>query len=140
MLTDVVHLNYICSQTILLCDCYICCLIHFRFFKHLDRGYNSCSRTDLFFTPLASSKLAKKREEAVERSKREAEHNAREREREKDRERERERERERQEEKNAVSNMLWSSLFSLFVFFDINKSWPIQKGNPSVVASADRIS
>ncbi|CDQ72316.1 unnamed protein product [Oncorhynchus mykiss] len=72
-----------------------------RFIKHLDRGYNSCSRTDLFFTPLASSKLAKKREEAVERSKREAEHNAREREREKDRERERERERERQEEKNA---------------------------------------
>ncbi|XP_055724967.1 arginine-glutamic acid dipeptide repeats protein-like isoform X2 [Salvelinus fontinalis] len=60
-----------------------------RFFKHLDRGYNSCSRTDLFFTPLASSKLAKKREEAVERSKREAEHNAR------------ERERERQEDKNA---------------------------------------
>ncbi|CDQ63242.1 unnamed protein product [Oncorhynchus mykiss] len=68
-----------------------------RFFKHLDRGYNSCSRTDLFFTPLASSKLAKKREEAVERSKREAEHNAREREK----DRERERERERQEDKNA---------------------------------------
>ncbi|KAK6319432.1 hypothetical protein J4Q44_G00106430 [Coregonus suidteri] len=72
-----------------------------RFIKYLDRGYNSCSRTDLFFTPLSSSKLAKKREEAVERSKREAEHNAREREREKDRERERERERERQEDKNA---------------------------------------
>ncbi|XP_028969741.2 arginine-glutamic acid dipeptide repeats protein isoform X2 [Esox lucius] len=72
-----------------------------RFIKHWERGYNSCSRTDLFFTPLASSKLAKKREEAVERSKREAEHSAREREREKDRERERERERERQEEKNA---------------------------------------
>ena len=101
MLIDVVHLNYICSQTILLCNCYICCLIHFRFFKHLDRGYNSCARTDLFFTPLASSKLAKKREEAVERAKREAEHNAREREK----DRERERERERQEDKNAVSNI-----------------------------------
>ncbi|KAL0978169.1 hypothetical protein UPYG_G00166970 [Umbra pygmaea] len=72
-----------------------------RFIKHWERGYNSCSRTDLFFTPLASSKLAKKREEAIERSKREAEHSAREREREKDRERERERERERQEDKNA---------------------------------------
>ncbi|KAK1901078.1 Arginine-glutamic acid dipeptide repeats protein [Dissostichus eleginoides] len=35
-----------------------------RFIKHLDRGYNSCSRTDLFFTPLTASKLAKKREEA----------------------------------------------------------------------------
>ncbi|XP_033822610.1 arginine-glutamic acid dipeptide repeats protein [Periophthalmus magnuspinnatus] len=62
-----------------------------RFIKHLDRGYNSCARTDLFFTPLSSSKLAKKREEAVERSRREAELSARqEREREKDRERERE--------------------------------------------------
>uniref|UniRef100_A0A3B3ZP08 Uncharacterized protein n=1 Tax=Periophthalmus magnuspinnatus TaxID=409849 RepID=A0A3B3ZP08_9GOBI len=61
------------------------------FIKHLDRGYNSCARTDLFFTPLSSSKLAKKREEAVERSRREAELSARqEREREKDRERERE--------------------------------------------------
>ncbi|XP_034022339.1 arginine-glutamic acid dipeptide repeats protein isoform X2 [Thalassophryne amazonica] len=62
-----------------------------RFIKHLDRGYNSCARTDLFFIPLASSKLAKKREEAVERCRREAELSARqEREREKDRERERE--------------------------------------------------
>ncbi|KAM9860326.1 arginine-glutamic acid dipeptide repeats protein isoform 2-T2 [Aulostomus maculatus] len=62
-----------------------------RFIKHLDRGYNSCARTDLFFTPLSSSKLAKKREEAVEKSRREAEFSARqEREREKDRERERE--------------------------------------------------
>ncbi|XP_029682197.1 arginine-glutamic acid dipeptide repeats protein isoform X3 [Takifugu rubripes] len=60
-----------------------------RFIKHLDRGYNSCARTDLFFTPLSSSKLARKREEAVEKSRREAEQ---EREREKDRERERERE------------------------------------------------
>ncbi len=71
-----------------------------RFIKHLDRGYNSCARTDLFFTPLSSSKLAKKREEAVEKSRREAELSARhEREREKDREREREREADR----NAVS-------------------------------------
>lgn len=68
----------------------------FRFIKHLDRGYNSCARTDLFFTPLSSSKLARKREEAVEKSRREAEQ---EREREKDREREREREVDR----NAVS-------------------------------------
>ncbi|XP_061730342.1 arginine-glutamic acid dipeptide repeats protein isoform X4 [Nerophis ophidion] len=60
-----------------------------RFIKHLDRGYNSCARTDLFFTPLSSSKLAKKREEAIEKSRREAELCARqEREREKDRERE----------------------------------------------------
>ncbi|XP_028302242.1 arginine-glutamic acid dipeptide repeats protein isoform X2 [Gouania willdenowi] len=67
-----------------------------RFIKHLDRGYNSCARTDLFFTPLPSSKLAKKREEAVERSRREAELSARqEREREKDKEREREREADR---------------------------------------------
>nr|XP_028596602.1 arginine-glutamic acid dipeptide repeats protein isoform X11 [Podarcis muralis] len=44
-----------------------------RFYKHLDRGYNSCARTDLYFTPLAGSKLAKKREEAIEKAKREAE-------------------------------------------------------------------
>ncbi|XP_061688872.1 arginine-glutamic acid dipeptide repeats protein isoform X2 [Syngnathoides biaculeatus] len=62
-----------------------------RFIKHLDRGYNSCARTDLFFTPLSCSKLAKKREEALEKCRREAELSARqEREREKDRERERE--------------------------------------------------
>lgn len=64
-----------------------------RFVKQYDRGSNSCARTDLFFTPLSSSKLAKKREEAMERSRREAELFARqEREREKDRERERDRE------------------------------------------------
>lgn len=80
-----------------------------RFIKHLDRGYNSCARTDLFFTPLSSSKLAKKREEAVEKSRREAELSARqEREREKDREREREREADR----NAVS-----ATFSALPFF-----------------------
>uniref|UniRef100_H9GE61 SANT domain-containing protein n=1 Tax=Anolis carolinensis TaxID=28377 RepID=H9GE61_ANOCA len=44
-----------------------------RFYKHLDRGYNSCARTDLYFMPLAGSKLAKKREEAIEKAKREAE-------------------------------------------------------------------
>uniref|UniRef100_A0A672FNX6 Arginine-glutamic acid dipeptide repeats protein n=1 Tax=Salarias fasciatus TaxID=181472 RepID=A0A672FNX6_SALFA len=49
-----------------------------RFYKHLDRGYNSCARTDFYFTPLASSKLAKKREEALEKAKREAEQKARE--------------------------------------------------------------
>ncbi|XP_061583209.1 arginine-glutamic acid dipeptide repeats protein isoform X1 [Cololabis saira] len=69
-----------------------------RFIKHLDRGYNSCARTDLFFTPLSASKLAKKREEAVERSRREAELSARE---EREREKEREREREREADKSA---------------------------------------
>lgn len=78
----------------------------FRFYKHLDRGYNSCARADLYFMPLAGSKLAKKREEAVEKAKREAEQKAREereREREKEKEREREREREREAERAAVS-------------------------------------
>nr|XP_019957181.1 PREDICTED: arginine-glutamic acid dipeptide repeats protein-like isoform X1 [Paralichthys olivaceus] len=69
-----------------------------RFIKHLDRGYNSCARTDLFFTPLSSSKLAKKREEAVEKSRREAELGARQ---EREREKEREREREREADRNA---------------------------------------
>ncbi|XP_017599456.1 PREDICTED: arginine-glutamic acid dipeptide repeats protein [Corvus brachyrhynchos] len=44
-----------------------------RFYKHLDRGYNSCSRADLYFMPLAGSKLAKKREEARREREREAE-------------------------------------------------------------------
>lgn len=77
-----------------------------RFYKHLDRGYNSCARTDLYFMPLAGSKLAKKREEAIEKAKREAEQKAREereREKEKEKEREREREREREAERAAVS-------------------------------------
>ena len=71
-----------------------------RFYKHLDRGYNSCSRTDLYFTPMASSKLAKKREEALEKAKRDAEQKIRE-EKEKEREREKERDREREREKEA---------------------------------------
>ncbi|TNN84347.1 Arginine-glutamic acid dipeptide repeats protein [Liparis tanakae] len=76
-----------------------------RFIKHLDRGYNSCARTDLFFSPLSSSKLAKKREEAVEKSRREAELGARqEREREKDREREREREADRNARASSSSH------------------------------------
>nr|XP_046239580.1 arginine-glutamic acid dipeptide repeats protein isoform X2 [Scatophagus argus] len=76
-----------------------------RFIKHLDRGYNSCARTDLFFTPLSSSKLAKKREEAMEKSRREAELSARhEREREKDREREREREADRNARASSSSH------------------------------------
>lgn len=77
--------------------CFCSCL---SFYKHLDRGYNSCARTDFYFTPLASSKLAKKREEALERAKREAEQKARE-EKEREREREKEREREREREKEA---------------------------------------
>lgn len=32
--------------------------------RHIDRGdYNSCTRTDLIFKPVADSKLARKREE-----------------------------------------------------------------------------
>ncbi|KAJ8265009.1 hypothetical protein COCON_G00141080 [Conger conger] len=75
-----------------------------RFYKHLDRGYNTCARTDFCFTPLASSKLAKKREEALEKAKREAEQKVREekeKEKEKEKEREREREREREAERAA---------------------------------------
>ncbi|XP_038161876.1 arginine-glutamic acid dipeptide repeats protein isoform X2 [Cyprinodon tularosa] len=78
-----------------------------RFYKYLDRGYNSCARTDYYFTPLASSKLAKKREEALEKAKREAEQKAREekeREREKEKEREREREREKEVERAAKAS------------------------------------
>uniref|UniRef100_A0A3P8VCN6 Arginine-glutamic acid dipeptide repeats protein n=1 Tax=Cynoglossus semilaevis TaxID=244447 RepID=A0A3P8VCN6_CYNSE len=75
-----------------------------RFYKHLDRGYNSCARTDFYFTPLASSKLAKKREEALEKAKREAEQKARE-EKEREREREKEREREREREKEVERRM-----------------------------------
>lgn len=81
-----------------------------RFYKHLDRGYNSCARTDFYFTPLASSKLAKKREEALEKAKREAEQKAREekeREREREKEREREREREKEAERAAVSGFVF---------------------------------
>uniref|UniRef100_A0A3Q1GY22 Arginine-glutamic acid dipeptide repeats protein n=1 Tax=Acanthochromis polyacanthus TaxID=80966 RepID=A0A3Q1GY22_9TELE len=83
-----------------------------RFYKHLDRGYNSCARTDFYFTPLASSKLAKKREEALEKAKREAEQKAREekeREREREKEREREREREKEAERAAVRKASSSS-------------------------------
>ncbi|XP_077168546.1 arginine-glutamic acid dipeptide repeats protein isoform X2 [Paroedura picta] len=81
-----------------------------RFYKHLDRGYNSCARTDLYFMPLAGSKLAKKREEAVEKAKREAEQKAREeREREKEKEKEREREREREREAERVAKASSSS-------------------------------
>uniref|UniRef100_A0A2K5EVY3 Atrophin 1 n=1 Tax=Aotus nancymaae TaxID=37293 RepID=A0A2K5EVY3_AOTNA len=62
-----------------------------RFNKHLDRGFNSCARSDLYFVPLEGSKLAKKRADLVEKVRREAEQRARE---EKEREREREREKE----------------------------------------------
>ncbi|XP_044154893.1 atrophin-1 isoform X2 [Bufo gargarizans] len=65
-----------------------------RFNKHLDRGYNSCCRTDLYFVPLEGSKLSKKRSEQIERARRESEQRARE-------ERERERERERELERNV---------------------------------------
>ncbi|XP_074831260.1 arginine-glutamic acid dipeptide repeats protein isoform X3 [Natator depressus] len=81
-----------------------------RFYKHLDRGYNSCARTDLYFMPLAGSKLAKKREEAIEKAKREAEQKAREeREKEKEKEKEREREREREREAERAAQKVSSS-------------------------------
>lgn len=36
----------------------------YSFVRHIDRGdYNSCTRTDLIFKPVADSKLARKREE-----------------------------------------------------------------------------
>lgn len=36
----------------------------YRFVRHIDRGdYNSCTRTDLIFKPVADSKLARKRED-----------------------------------------------------------------------------
>nr|XP_033780064.1 LOW QUALITY PROTEIN: atrophin-1 [Geotrypetes seraphini] len=70
-----------------------------RFNKLLDRGFNSCSRTDLCFVPLEGSKLAKKRADYAERVRKEAEQKAREeKEREREREREKERERERERE------------------------------------------
>lgn len=93
------------------------CVVSFRFYKHLDRGYNSCSRADLYFMPLAGSKLAKKREEAIEKAKREAEQKAREereREKEKEKEREREREREREAERAAVRVFVVKSLPATF--------------------------
>lgn len=49
-----------------------------RFNKHLDRGFNSCARSDLYFVPLEGSKLAKKRADLVEKVRREAEQRARE--------------------------------------------------------------
>uniref|UniRef100_UPI00398E90FC arginine-glutamic acid dipeptide repeats protein isoform X9 n=1 Tax=Pristiophorus japonicus TaxID=55135 RepID=UPI00398E90FC len=78
-----------------------------RFIKHLDRGYNSCGRTDFYFVPLQGSKLAKKREEVIEKARREAEQKAREekeKEKEKEKEREREREREREAERAAKAS------------------------------------
>uniref|UniRef100_A0A8D2MFB8 Arginine-glutamic acid dipeptide repeats protein n=1 Tax=Zonotrichia albicollis TaxID=44394 RepID=A0A8D2MFB8_ZONAL len=114
-----------------------------RFYKHLDRGYNSCSRADLYFMPLAGSKLAKKREEAIEKAKREAEQKAREeREREKEKEKEREREREREREAERAAQKVSSSshegrlgesqeLFWLCVAFPCGNSF-----SPSLSGSA----
>lgn len=70
-------------------------LFGFRFHRVLDRGSgNSCARSDVLFVPLDGSKLWKKRNEAIERARREVEQRARDL-REKEREREREKERER---------------------------------------------
>ncbi|XP_041077103.1 atrophin-1-like [Polyodon spathula] len=67
-----------------------------RFHKVLDRGYNSCSRSDLYFVPLDDSKLWKKRSDVAERTRREVEQRVRnEKERKHEREQGRERERER---------------------------------------------
>lgn len=42
----------------------ILCFSAHSFVRHIDRGdYNSCTRTDLVFKPVADSKLARKREE-----------------------------------------------------------------------------
>ncbi|MGH0175393.1 UNVERIFIED_CONTAM: hypothetical protein FKN15_069470 [Acipenser sinensis] len=72
-----------------------------RFHKVLDRGYNSCSRSDLYFVPLDGSKLWKKRSDVAERARREVEQRARdEKERQHERERERERGRERERERD----------------------------------------
>lgn len=91
-----------------------------RFYKHLDRGYNSCARTDLYFIPLSGSKLAKKREEAIEKAKREAEQKVREereREKEKEKEKEREREREREAERSAVCFVYTSTSHYYFLVY-----------------------
>ncbi len=60
---------------------------------------NSCARSDVLFVPLDGSKLWKKRNEAIERARREVEQRARDL-REKEREREREKERERDLERH----------------------------------------
>lgn len=107
----------------------------FRFYKHLDRGYNSCARADLYFMPLAGSKLAKKREEAIEKAKREAEQKAREereREKEKEKEREREREREREAERAAVSAQSWAGGRPECAG---RGHWPCQAGDSGVTCS-----
>ncbi|XP_069774489.1 arginine-glutamic acid dipeptide repeats protein isoform X5 [Narcine bancroftii] len=78
-----------------------------RFIKYLDRGFNSCARTDFYFVPLQGSKLAKKREEVIEKARREAEQKAKEekeKEKEKEKERERERDREREAERAAKAS------------------------------------
>ncbi|KAG5856265.1 hypothetical protein ANANG_G00006200 [Anguilla anguilla] len=73
-----------------------------RFHRVLDRGPgNSCARSDVLFVPLDGSKLWKKRNEAIERARREVEQRARDlREKEREREREKEREREREVERH----------------------------------------
>ncbi|KAM6976834.1 LOW QUALITY PROTEIN: arginine-glutamic acid dipeptide repeats protein [Aplochiton taeniatus] len=98
-----------------------------RFYKHLDRGYNSCARTDFYFTPLSASKLAKKREEAIERVKREAEQKVRdEKEKEREKERERERERDKEAERAAVSFRSSSNPYiSLFLCCWVSVSNPV---------------
>ncbi|XP_055020025.1 LOW QUALITY PROTEIN: atrophin-1 [Boleophthalmus pectinirostris] len=77
-----------------------------RFHKVLDRGSgNSCARSDVLFVPLDGSKLWKKRNEMIERARREVEQRARDlREKERERERERERELDRHLQQKEVSS------------------------------------
>lgn len=57
-----VRIIFFCSFCCCINNC--CFIILKSFVRHIDRGdYNSCTRTDLIFKPVADSKLARKREE-----------------------------------------------------------------------------
>lgn len=89
--------------------------------------------------PLAGSKLAKKREEAIEKAKREAEQKAREereREKEKEKEKEREREREREAERAAVSPGVARAQGSPYSLFPVQHA--SSSGPPSPIPSLCR--
>ncbi|XP_037129024.1 atrophin-1 isoform X2 [Syngnathus acus] len=109
-----------------------------RFHKVLDRGSgNSCARSDVLFVPLDGSKLWKKRNEVIERARREVEQRARdirEKERERERERERELDRHLQQQKDANaaarqgSSLFFPSSPSIILDPSSSSSCP---GNPS---------
>uniref|UniRef100_A0A3Q3AHV9 Atrophin 1 n=1 Tax=Kryptolebias marmoratus TaxID=37003 RepID=A0A3Q3AHV9_KRYMA len=109
------------------------------FHKVLDRGSgNSCARSDVLFVPLDGSKLWKKRNEMIERARREVEQRARDlREKERERERERERELDRHLQQKDVSaaggGRQGSSLFfppSSSIILDPSSSSASSSGNP----------